>query len=194
MVEMVETAAILNQAGDRALVILDEIGRGTATYDGLSIAWATIEHLHEVNRCRALFATHYHELTSLAAKLSALRCHTMRIKEWQKEIIFLHEIAEGVADRSYGIHVAQMAGLPASVIARAEEVLKTLEAEAERGKLGQLADHLPEFDATLKMVAKTLTPELEKLLSALKPDELSPKEALELVYKIKAAENGRGNP
>ena len=113
MVEMVETAAILNQAGERTLVILDEIGRGTATYDGLSIAWATLEHLHDVNRCRALFATHYHELTALAARLDALRCHTMRIKEWEKEIIFLHEVGEGAADRSYGIHVAQMAGLAA---------------------------------------------------------------------------------
>jgi DNA mismatch repair protein MutS len=187
MVEMVETAAILNQARERALVILDEIGRGTATYDGLSIAWATIEHLHEVNRCRALFATHYHELTALAGKLGAVRCHTMRIKEWQKEIVFLHEVAAGVADRSYGIHVAQMAGLPPSVIVRAEEVLGTLEAEAERGKLGQLAEHLPDFKIAPPPAAKTLAPELEKLLAALRPDELSPKDALEAVYKIKAA-------
>ena len=136
MVEMVETAAILNQAGEKALVILDEIGRGTATYDGLSIAWATIEHLHEVNRCRSLFATHYHELTSLTinGNLPALRCHTTRIKEWEREIVFLHEIAEGVADRSYGIHVAQMAGLPPAVITRAGEVLATLEAKAGTGQ------------------------------------------------------------
>jgi len=186
MVEMVETAAILNQAGERALVILDEIGRGTATYDGLSIAWATIEHLHEANRCRALFATHYHELTALTDKLSALRCHTMRIKEWEKEIIFLHEVGAGVADRSYGIHVGQMAGLPASVIARAEEVLATLEAKAEQGKIGNLAAHLPAFDAKGQTsTAKRLDPELEKLFTGLKPDELSPKEALELLYWIK---------
>ena len=112
MVEMVETAAILNQAGERALVILDEIGRGTATFDGLSIAWAVVEHLHAVNRCRALFATHYHELTALAAKLPALACHTMRVKEWRGDVVFLHEVAPGAADRSYGIHVARLAGLP----------------------------------------------------------------------------------
>ena len=123
MVEMVEAAAILNQAGTRSLVILDEIGRGTATFDGLSIAWAAVEHLHEVNRCRALFATHYHELTALAAKLQALSCHCMRVKEWQGDIVFLHEVAAGSADRSYGIHVARLAGLPEAAIARATEVL-----------------------------------------------------------------------
>ena len=127
MVEMVETAAILNQAGERALVILDEIGRGTATYDGLSIAWAAIEHLHDTNRCRALFATHYHELTALAQKLDRLACHTMRIKEWQGSVVFLHEVAPGAADRSYGIHVARLAGLPEAVLARAEAVLAVLE-------------------------------------------------------------------
>src|SRR5207244_3951623 len=119
MVEMVETAAILNQAGPSAFVILDEIGRGTATFDGLSIAWATLEHLHEANRCRALFATHYHELTALAAKLPALSPRTMRVKEWQCEVVFLHEVAPGAADRSYGIQVARLAGLPPAVIARA---------------------------------------------------------------------------
>src|SRR6202040_903286 len=124
MVEMVETAAILNQAGPHSLVILDEIGRGTATFDGLSIAWAALEHLHEVNRCRALFATHYHELTALAAKLPALACHTMRVKEWQGDVVFLHEVAPGTADRSYGIHVAKLAGLPAAGTARAGEVLQ----------------------------------------------------------------------
>src|SRR6185437_10198804 len=111
MVEMVETAAILNQAGERALVILDEIGRGTATFDGLSIAWAAVEHLHDVNRCRGLFATHYHELTALAAKLDQLACFTMRVKEWRGDVVFLHEVAAGAADRSYGIHVAKLAGL-----------------------------------------------------------------------------------
>ena len=123
MVEMVETAAILNQAGARALVILDEIGRGTATFDGLSIAWATIEHLHEVNRCRALFATHFHELTALAGKLPRLHNATVRVKEWQGEVVFLHEVVAGAADRSYGIQVAKLAGLPASVIERAKVVL-----------------------------------------------------------------------
>ena len=113
MVEMVETAAILNQAGPRSLVILDEIGRGTATFDGLSIAWATVEHLHDVNQCRALFATHFHELTALAARLDRLHNATVRVKEWQGDVVFLHEVVPGSADRSYGIQVAKLAGLPA---------------------------------------------------------------------------------
>src|SRR3954469_16850260 len=145
MVEMVETAAILNQAGERSLVILDEIGRGTATFDGLSIAWACLEHLHEVNACRTLFATHYHELTSLAARLPALKPHTMKVMEWQGEVKFLHEIAPGAADRSYGIHVAQLAGVPAAAIKRAEEVLKTLERGGQASALTRLADDLPLF-------------------------------------------------
>ena len=133
MVEMVETAAILNQATARSLVILDEIGRGTATFDGLSIAWATLEHLHDVNRCRALFATHFHELGALKERLAALAPYTMRVKEWQNEVVFLHEVAPGAADRSYGIHVAQLAGLPAAVVARAEEVLAALEKGEQSG-------------------------------------------------------------
>ena len=120
MVEMVETAAILNQAGARSLVILDEIGRGTATFDGLSIAWATVEHLHDINSCRALFATHFHELTALAARLARLHNATVRVKEWQGEVVFLHEVVAGAADRSYGIQVAKLAGLPDSVIERAK--------------------------------------------------------------------------
>ena len=136
MVEMVETAAILNQATARSLVILDEIGRGTATFDGLSIAWAVVEHLHEVNRCRALFATHFHELTALADKLDRLVCRTMRVKEWQGDVVFLHEVADGAADRSYGVHVARLAGLPAAVVARAEEVLHHLE-QGEAGRTGR---------------------------------------------------------
>ena len=129
MVEMVETAAILNQAGERSLVILDEIGRGTATFDGLSIAWAAIEHLHEENRCRALFATHFHELTALANKLTRLHNATVRVKEWQGEVVFLHEVVAGAADHSYGIQVAKLAGLPAAVIERAKVVLAMLEAD-----------------------------------------------------------------
>ena len=117
MVEMAETAAILNNATARSLVVLDEVGRGTATFDGLSLAWACVEHLHDINRCRGLFATHYHELTSLQGRLSALACHTMRVKEWQGEVVFLHEVAPGAADRSYGIHVAKLAGLPPAVVA-----------------------------------------------------------------------------
>ncbi len=186
MVEMVETAAILNQATGRSLVILDEIGRGTATFDGLSIAWAALEHLHEINRCRALFATHYHELTSLAAKLPALAPHAMRVKEWQHEIVFLHEIAPGAADRSYGIHVAKLAGLPPAVVARAESVLETLEQGEQAGALARLADDLPLFSATVKQTAPEKGPsELEQALAAINPDELSPKEALELLYKLR---------
>ena len=185
MVEMVETAAILNQSGERSLVILDEIGRGTATYDGLSIAWATLENLHETNRCRALFATHYHELTGLSDSLPALHCATMRIKEWENRIIFLHEVINGVADRSYGIHVAQMAGLPPAAIARATQVLTSL--ENEQTKQGKIADNLPAYDATATLAPKpkTMSPELTSALASLDPDALSPKEALEILYRIK---------
>lgn len=186
MVEMVETAAILNQAGERALVILDEIGRGTATYDGLSIAWATIEHLHEVNRCRTLFATHYHELTELASKLPALFCATMRIREWEKEIIFLHEVAPGTADRSYGIHVAQMAGLPKTVIARAETVLHGLETGDTGIKPAHLVESLPLFSvAAAKTAEKKADSALESAIRDLNPDDLTPKEALDKLYELK---------
>src|SRR5690606_12342383 len=133
MVEMVDTAAILNQADDRALVILDEIGRGTATWDGLSIAWATLEHLHEVNRCRALFATHYHEMTQLSAKLDGVENATVTVREWEGEVIFLHEVKRGAADRSYGVQVARLAGLPPSVIERAKAVLEALEQGDRQG-------------------------------------------------------------
>jgi len=189
MVEMVETAAILNQAGERALVILDEIGRGTATFDGLSIAWATVEHLHETNRCRALFATHYHELTVLAERLAALSCHTMAVKEWKDDIVFLHEVVAGAADRSYGIHVAKLAGLPAAVVARAGEVLDRLET-GEQGKAATtLIDDLPLFSAA---APKPKTPDpatesaVEAALKALNPDEMTPRDALEALYTLKA--------
>ena len=187
MVEMVEAAVILNQASDRSLVILDEIGRGTATFDGLSIAWAAVEHLHEVNRCRALFATHYHELTTLAAKLPALACHSMRVKEWQGEIVFLHEVAAGAADRSYGIHVAKLAGLPPAVIERAEAVLETLEKGEQAGALTRLADDLPLF-AARPQAAPAAAPEpsaAEERLAEINPDELSPKAALEVLYELR---------
>ena len=185
MVEMVETAAILNQAGPRALVILDEIGRGTATFDGLSIAWATVEHLHEVNRCRALFATHYHELTALAAKLDGLANHTMRIKEWQGEVVFLHEVAPGAADRSYGIQVAKLAGLPNAVVGRAEQVLAGLEQGEQSGAVARLADDLPLF-AAAPAPAPAAPSAVEAALADVLPDELSPREALELIYRLKA--------
>ncbi len=189
MVEMVETAAILNQAGNRALVILDEIGRGTATFDGLSIAWATLEHLHETNGCRALFATHYHELTALAARLDCLRPHTMRVKEWQDDIVFLYEVGPGAADRSYGIHVAQLAGLPPAVTARAEEVLKTIESGEQGSALVRLADDLPLFQAVMHEPTKAAPEQgpspLEKAITEIAPDELTPREALEMLYRLK---------
>jgi DNA mismatch repair protein MutS len=186
MVEMVETAAILNQASERALVILDEIGRGTATFDGLSIAWATVEHLHDVNRCRALFATHYHEMTALAAKLQHLACYTMRVKEWQGDVVFLHEVAGGAADRSYGIHVAKLAGLPRAVIERAEAVLAILEKGEQSGALARLADDLPLFSAARPAARAPERDALKAALAEIQPDALSPRDALELLYKLKA--------
>ncbi len=188
MVEMVETAAILNQADDRALVILDEIGRGTATYDGLSIAWATLEHLHGVNRCRALFATHYHEMTALAGKLPGVRNATVAVKEWEGEVIFLHEVREGAADRSYGVQVAKLAGLPASVIERAKVVLEALEkGEREGGKQATLIDDLPLFRAAPVPALPAAPKEsaVEARLRDIHPDELTPIEALRLIYDIK---------
>ncbi|UWR82113.1 DNA mismatch repair protein MutS [Phaeobacter inhibens] len=191
MVEMVETAAILNQADDRALVILDEIGRGTATYDGLSIAWATLEHLHEVNRARALFATHYHELTQLAGKLPGVDNATVSVKEWEGEVIFLHEVKKGAADRSYGVQVAQLAGLPGSVVARARDVLDMLE-EGSRSGAGKIQiDDLPLFAAAPPpQAAAPVGPSLiETLLDDIHPDDLSPREALEALYRLKEAAN-----
>jgi DNA mismatch repair protein MutS len=189
MVEMVETAAILNQAGKRALVILDEIGRGTATFDGLSIAWAAIEHLHEQNRCRALFATHFHEMTALAQKLPRLHNATMRVKEWQGEVVFLHEVVAGAADRSYGIQVAKLAGLPVAVIERAKLVLAQLEAQDRTSPAHRLIDDLPLFAAARPAAPPTerdaaLTAVVEAL-AALHPDEMTPREALEALYALK---------
>jgi DNA mismatch repair protein MutS len=189
MVEMVETAAILNQAGERALVILDEIGRGTATFDGLSIAWATIEHLHENNRCRALFATHFHEMTALAAKLPRLHNATMRVKEWQGDVVFLHEVVAGAADRSYGIQVAKLAGLPPSVIERAKVVLTQIEAEDRTSPTRTLIEDLPLFAVARpapRPQADAALTALAEALNALHPDEMSPREALEALYALKA--------
>jgi DNA mismatch repair protein MutS len=190
MVEMVETAVILNQASERSLVILDEIGRGTATFDGLSIAWAAIEHLHQANRCRTLFATHYHELTALSAKLPRLFNATVRVKEWQGDVVFLHEVLPGSADRSYGIQVAKLAGLPAPVIARAKSVLAKLEAQ-DRGQTARaLADDLPLFAvpsrAAAELAAPSATEQLIEALKALHPDEMSPRDALDALYALKA--------
>ncbi len=187
MVEMVETAAILNQADDRALVILDEIGRGTATYDGLSIAWATLENLHDVNRCRALFATHYHEMTALAGKLSGVKNATVTVKEWEGDVIFLHEVREGAADRSYGVQVAKLAGLPHAVIERAKVVLEALE-KGDRERPGQraLIDDLPLFRAVrVEPAARVVASAVEARMREISPDDLSPKDALQLIYELK---------
>jgi len=195
MVEMVETAAILNQAGERSLVILDEIGRGTATFDGLSIAWAAIEHLHETNRCRALFATHFHELTALSARLKRLFNATVRVKEWHGDVLFLHEVVPGAADRSYGIQVAKLAGLPAAVIERAKHVLAELEAEDRTSPARRLIDDLPLFSVTARPAPAPANPAAEAVVRALAdmhPDEMSPREALEALYALKLLVAKRG--
>ncbi len=186
MVEMVETAAILNQATARSFVVLDEIGRGTATFDGLSIAWATLEHLHEVNRSRVLFATHYHELTALTDKLPHAANATVEVKEWREEIVFLYRVIKGAADRSYGLHVAKLAGLPEPVLGRAAEVLEALEQADGRPKPADLADDLPLFHAALGLEPKPApAAPLIEALAALRPDAMTPREALEALYRLK---------
>ncbi len=191
MVEMVETAAILNQATERSLVILDEIGRGTATFDGLSIAWAAIEHLHAANRSRALFATHYHELTALSQKLERLANVTMRVTDHEGEVVFLHEVASGAADRSYGIQVAKLAGLPAAVVERAKAILAELEKGERQAPVDKLLGELPLF-AALPVVrsepVQARPPKVDPLreaLAAVSPDEMTPREALEALYRLK---------
>jgi DNA mismatch repair protein MutS len=187
MVEMVETAAILNRATSRSLVILDEIGRGTATFDGLSIAWATAEALHNDTGCRALFATHFHEMTSLAKTLPRVSNHTMKVREWEGEVVFLHEVAVGAADRSYGIQVARLAGLPESVLGRARQVLAVLEQRSSGGK-GAVLDDLPLFAHQPPPLKPNIDP-LDALLDRINPDDLSPKEALDLIYELKKTRN-----
>jgi DNA mismatch repair protein MutS len=191
MVEMVETAAILNQADDRALVILDEIGRGTSTWDGLSIAWATLEHLHDVNRCRALFATHYHELTALSDRLDGLSNATVTVKEWNGDVIFLHEVRQGAADRSYGVQVARLAGLPAAVVDRARVVLEALEKGEREGSAAKsaLIDDLPLFAATPNRAPPPSPPKASAVAERLKevhPDDLTARDALDLIYELKS--------
>lgn len=185
MVEMVETAGILNRADERSFVILDEIGRGTATFDGLSIAWAVVEYLHEINRCRTIFATHYHELTSLCGKLARLSLHCMKIKEFNDEVIFLHEVMDGAADRSYGIHVAKLAGLPQAVLKRADKVLHNLENQNTGLSPKDIADELPLFACFKERVEERITSPALTALEALNPDDLSPREALEKLYELK---------
>jgi DNA mismatch repair protein MutS len=192
MVEMVETAAILAQATPRSFVILDEVGRGTSTYDGLAIAWAVVEAIHEDNRCRCLFATHYHELTRLAERCEALTLHHVRAREWKGDLVLLHEVGEGPADRSYGLAVARLAGLPPITIKRAKAVLDKLEAgRARTGGLAAGLDDLPLFAAMAEaeeVAVDTLRAELETL----DVDALSPREALEALYRLKTlASDGR---
>ena len=194
MVEMVETAAILNRATNQSLVILDEIGRGTATYDGLAIAWSTLEYLHDVKTCRTLFATHYHELTYLQKKLTQLRCFAMQVREWKGSIVFLHQVIAGAADRSYGVHVARLAGLPASVLSRAEQILEELEAGQHGAVDAELvANHLPLFDYNQKVKDTGKTEgEIVAALDALEPDSLAPREALDALYRLKAIGSQQG--
>ncbi|MEO6199282.1 MAG: DNA mismatch repair protein MutS, partial [Sphingomicrobium sp.] len=192
MVEMVETAAILAQATPQSLVILDEIGRGTSTYDGLAIAWAVVEAMHDDLRCRTLFATHYHELTRLAGRLDCLSLHHVRAREWKGDLVLLHEVADGAADRSYGIAVAKLAGLPPGAVARAKAVLAKLEAGRDAtGGIAAGLDDLPLFAAAIDE-----EPEADALgeaLAAIEPDKLTAREALEQLYRLKtlAAEHGQ---
>jgi DNA mismatch repair protein MutS len=197
MVEMVETAAILNQASDRSLVILDEIGRGTATFDGLSIAWATVEYLHDVLKARALFATHYHELTVLARRLEGVANVTIDVREWHDEIVFLHKVKPGAADRSYGIQVAKLAGLPDAVVGRAREVLALLEkTESRKNARNGGLDELPLFavSRTVASAPSAGPSPVEKAVDDLQPDELSPRAALDTIYRLKALRQGRNEP
>ncbi|WP_439651712.1 DNA mismatch repair protein MutS [Microvirga puerhi] len=188
MVEMVETAAILNQATSRSLVILDEIGRGTATFDGLSIAWAAIEHLHEINRCRALFATHFHELTALAERLPRIANATLKVTEWHGDVVFLHEVVPGAADRSYGLQVARLAGLPPAVVERAKAILSELERSDREHPKRALVDDLPLFAVAARPEpAKNASPDLlREALTGIDPDQMTPREALDALYRLKA--------
>jgi DNA mismatch repair protein MutS len=198
MVEMVETAAILNQATSRSLVILDEIGRGTATFDGLSIAWATVEFLHEVVRARTLFATHYHELTALGRRLADVANVTMDVREWQDEIVFLHKVKPGAADRSYGIQVAKLAGLPTPVLDRAREVLALLEkSDGRKNTNNDTLDELPLF-AVIRAQGPTAAPDgpsaVDRALDELNPDDMSPRSALDALYRLKTLRREDNDP
>lgn len=185
MVEMVETAAILAQATERSFVILDEVGRGTSTYDGLALAWAVVEAVHEVNRCRCLFATHYHELTRLAESLSALSLHHVRAREWKGDLVLLHEVSQGPADRSYGLAVARLAGLPPMVLKRAKDVLARLEAgKAKTGGIAAGLDDLPLFASVAAQVEQKVDP-LRAAIDAIDADLLSPRDALDHIYRLK---------
>ena len=189
MVEMTETAAILHQAGPRSLVVVDEIGRGTATLDGLAIAWAVLEALHSAIRCRTIFATHFHELAGLADRLPRLRPHTMRVKEWKGTVVFLHEVAEGAAGRSWGVHVAQLAGVPAPVVRRAATLLTALEKHGGPLGAGAPLGELPLFASVEPPKAEqppAVADPLAGALADIDPDQMTPREALEALYRLKA--------
>jgi len=186
-VEMVETAAILRDASASSFVILDEVGRGTSTYDGLALAWAVVEAVHEINHCRCLFATHYHELTRLAEQLDALSLHHVRAREWEGDLVLMHELADGPADRSYGLSVAKLAGVPDKVIIRAKSVLDRLEeGRATTGGLAAGLSDLPLFAATVENTPQPEKDALREALTALDIDNLSPREALDQLYALKA--------
>jgi DNA mismatch repair protein MutS len=185
MVEMVETAAILAQATPRSFVILDEVGRGTSTYDGLALAWAVAEAVHGTNRCRCLFATHYHELARLGDSCDALSLHHVRAREWKGDLVLLHEVSLGPADRSYGLAVARLAGVPAPVLARAKQVLGRLEkGRAETGGLAAGLGDLPLFAAAVEAIEEQID-HLRAALDGTDVDALSPREALDLLYELK---------
>jgi DNA mismatch repair protein MutS len=184
MVEMAETAAILNQATARSLVVLDEVGRGTATWDGLAIAWAVLEALHDRIRCRTIFATHFHELTALAGKLPELTPAHMQVREWRGEVVFEHRVGPGAAERSWGVHVARLAGVPKPVLVRAQEVLKALEARA-RG-LDPLSEELPLFARAAPAASPAADHPALAALAGLDADSLSPRDALDAIYRLKS--------
>jgi DNA mismatch repair protein MutS len=184
MVEMVETAAILSQATERSFVILDEVGRGTSTYDGMALAWAVVEAVHEQLQCRCLFATHYHELSRLAETCDALSLHHVRAREWKGDLVLLHELATGAADRSYGLSVAKLAGVPAPVIKRAKAVLDKLEKGREQtGGLGAGLGDLPLFAVTAQAEEARPDP-LREAIEQIDVDALSPREALDTLYAL----------
>ena len=185
MVEMVETAAILNQASARSLVVLDEIGRGTSTFDGLSIAWAAVEHLHENVRCRGLFATHYHELTALSETLPRLVNMSMKVREWKGDVVFLHEIGAGAADRSYGVAVAKLAGLPAAVIARAQGLLAEMETRNDSAGIGALPLFAAAPVSAPTGAATEKSSPLRDALDDINPDAMTPRDALDALYQLK---------
>jgi DNA mismatch repair protein MutS len=186
MVEMIETATILNQATEKSFVILDEVGRGTSTYDGLAIAWAVIENLYKSNRCRVLFATHYRELTVLQNTLQHIKCKTLKVQEWNGDVIFYHKIMYGIADKSYGIHVASIAGVPKNVVRRANELLKIFEEKENKSGTNNLFDSdFSQADQMNIMYQSEQDSELERKIQNIDLNSISPKNALDILYELK---------